>query len=206
MPQLPVVQTQWSTVCLTLEEPDGAHLCSTTALAFSSDGELIASGDNSGVVKVWDSKTGQLLHTMARDDDDDEIEAVAFSPDCRLLASATYGGNLHGGVVQVHESRIGTKLHELEFHTTDISYPRAVAYSRDGKVLAVGGGNGVITLWDLTSGNSKRRLEGHTEAVTAVSFSADGLLASGSDDKTARLWNPESEQLLRTFEGLSNPV
>jgi WD40 repeat protein len=34
-------------------------------------GELIASGDNSGVVKVWDSKTGQLLHTMARDDDDD---------------------------------------------------------------------------------------------------------------------------------------
>ncbi|KAI9373617.1 hypothetical protein BJX61DRAFT_541576 [Aspergillus egyptiacus] len=202
MPQLPRVQPQWSAVHLTLEEPDGTQLRSTASLAFSSDGGLLASGDTVGAIKVWDTETGQLLRTMATDHDH-EIDAVVFSPDGRLLASATSGGG-----VQVYESRSGTKLYDLEFHntTTDIRYPPAVAYSRDGTVLAVGGGNGVITLWDLTSGNLKRSLEGHTEAVMAVSFSEDGLLASGSIDKTARLWNPELGQLLRTFEGFSTPV
>ncbi|KAL3488950.1 hypothetical protein BJX62DRAFT_239534 [Aspergillus germanicus] len=205
LPQIPIVDARWSAVHKTLGETGGTQSSQGTSLAFSSDGKLLASGYKSGAVKVWDTTTGQLLRTMLGGHDD-RIEAVAFSPDSRFLASATYGGNLHGGLVQVHESKTGTKLYDLKFSTDNISYPRAVAFYGDGTVLAVGGGNGIITLWDLNSGSLIRSLDGHTEAATALGFSVDGLLASGSNDRTARLWNPESGQLLRTFEGFSAPV
>ena len=62
------------------------------------------------------------------------------------------------------------------------------AYSPDGKLLAVPGGNAVF-VFDARTGEFKRRLLGHTDRVVIVAFSGDGsLLASGSDDRTARVW------------------
>lgn len=203
--QLPIVEAQWSGERQTLAETGGCQSSRVASLAFSPDGKLPASGYESGAVKLWDTATGQLLKTILGDHDD-SIEAVAFSPDSRFLASAMVGGNPRGGVVQVHEPETGKKQYDLMLSTFYLSYPRAVAFNGDGTVLAAGGGTGVVTLWDLTSGSLTRSLDGHTEAVTVLSFSAGGLLASGSNDKTAKLWNPKSGQMLRTFEGFSAPV
>ena len=64
-----------------------------------------------------------------------------------------------------------------------------VAFSPDGRLLATASHDGTARLWDPATGEPRRTLTGHTDAVIGVAFSPDGrLLATASHDKTARLW------------------
>ncbi len=64
-----------------------------------------------------------------------------------------------------------------------------VAYSPKGDILAIGGEDGNIRLWDTKMEVNKQILEGHTLPVKSVVFSPDGrTLASSSDDGTILLW------------------
>jgi WD40 repeat protein len=70
------------------------------------------------------------------------------------------------------------------------SRPSSLAFSPDGRVLAIGTGDGVIVLWEVAAGQVRRRLRGHLSMVGALSFSTDGkLLVSGSQDSTALVWD-----------------
>jgi WD40 repeat protein len=93
---------------------------------------------------------------------------------------------------------------ESEGHRSPVS---CVAARRDGAVLASGGYDRRVLLWDAASGAVLRELCGHTSLVNAVDWSSDGrLLASASSDHTARLWDPESGALLATLSGHGDDV
>src|SRR5262249_45007233 len=85
-------------------------------------------------------------------------------------------------------------------------HPRCMAWSPDGKQIAVGhfsgnflSGTGVVRIWDFATGKEVRSMPGHTAAITSVSWTKDGKrLASSSFDKTARVWDPATgKELVR---------
>ena len=88
-------------------------------------------------------------------------------------------------------------LHVLKGHRGVVW---SVVFSPDGGVIASGGADGTIKIWEPL-GSEKKSLQGHTAAVKSVAFSPDGKkLLSGSYDKTIRLWDRMSGELLDTFE------
>jgi WD40 repeat protein len=77
----------------------------------------------------------------------------------------------------------------------------SVAFSPDGRLLASGGDDGAVSLWDSATGEALRSLQGHTDWVRSVAFSPDGrLLASGGDDWAVRLWDSATGEALRSLK------
>jgi hypothetical protein len=83
----------------------------------------------------------------------------------------------------------------------------AVAWSRDGALVASGHEGGVVCVWDAATGTMIRTLQGQSGAVRSVAFSPDGrTLASGSGDKTIVLWDMGSGASRGTLQGQSGAV
>jgi WD40 repeat protein len=118
------------------------------SLAYSPDGRWIAaSTSDTGHARIWDAATGAVLRTLApaRPGINMGVSGVAFSPDSRWLATASFRG-----VVTVWDTITGREL----FHVPGpAGYTVAVAFSPDGRRLAVAGGHlvkGEVKLWDLS--------------------------------------------------------
>lgn len=72
----------------------------------------------------------------------------------------------------------------------------AIAFSPDGSLMASGGGNNKIVLWDTKTWKPKYTLPGHTGEVYSVTFSPDSrLLASGGSDGAVKIWDTQTGQL-----------
>jgi WD40 repeat protein/uncharacterized caspase-like protein len=91
---------------------------------------------------------------------------------------------------------------ELVIQTGSTSLVNSVALSKDGKIMASGGGDSAVRLWDVETGRQVRSLVGHTGYILSVAFSPDGkTLASGSFDKTIRLWDVQTGRQINLLEG-----
>jgi WD40 repeat protein len=92
------------------------------------------------------------------------------------------------GAIARNVNFAGAKLAKT-FFTQDFGTVFTVAYSPDGKYMATGHGDGVISLWDVATGQEILNCVGHTGRVYALTFNATSdMLASGSDDRSVRLW------------------
>ena len=129
----------------------------------------------------------------------DNVWSVAFSPNGKMLASASWDQT-----VRLWNVKTERLLHTLRGHTNDIM---SVTFSRDSQTLASADWDGRIHLWNPRNGKLKRTLTGHAGGVPSVVFSPDGqTLASGSADRTVRLWNTKTWKLEKTFTGHTDVI
>ncbi len=168
------------------------------SLAFSPDGELLASAGGDGSVKVRNSRTGKVIQTL--DAHPDAAFGVAFHPEGKHLASV-------GSDQQVKVWDLTTDPAEKVFerpcyavHNNGTAY--TVAFSPgDGRQLAAGSDD-AVKVWDWRSGQLLHTLPGHQKPrAISVAYRRDGKrLASGSGPGSVKLWDPEAGgEPLRSF-------
>jgi WD40 repeat protein len=96
---------------------------------------------------------------------------------------------------------------ELVLQTGHTQGVFALAFSPDGRLLASGGEDYSVKVWELSTGHLLRTLAGHAGEINAVTFSPDGrILASASRDKSVKLWDATTGKLVRTLNKHSESV
>lgn len=158
---------------------------SIAALAFSPDNRTIASGDWNGNVSLWDSTIGEYNRTLKGLTD--EVRAVAFSSDGKLLASA----NDH--TIRIWDTKTGVQIHTLEEERGGAS---SVAFSPDNLTLASGGFNGVVRFWDVVTGEQKMMIPDSGNGFS-IAYSPDGVLIA-TTGSPVKLWHAKTgEEILK---------
>lgn len=173
--------------------PPGRSRNRVNTIAIAADGALLAAGDDSTYIHLWDVATGELRRSL-RAHAGAPVTKVAFAPDGRVLASV--GGD---SVARLWDAASGKLLRELHGHSQAV---QALAFSADGALLATGGNDTRTLVWEVSTGRLLHSLNKPAGFVTALAFSPDGaLLASGNEDARITLWDTASGEEQRTLLG-----
>jgi WD40 repeat protein len=166
------------------------HTANVTRLAFSPDGQRLATASEDHKVKVWQADTGQQLITLAGHVAG--VAGVAFSPDGGRLVSAGYDN-----MVRVWDSASGLLCFTLAGHVAGVM---DVAFSPDGQRLATASLDGTIKFWSAKSGHASLAL-GAAGTIRGLVFSPDGRhLARGRGEDVVVL-DAATGKEVRTLKG-----
>ncbi len=161
-------------------------------IAYSPDGQLLASVSNDNTIKLWNTERGKLVNTLLGHSG--SISAVAFSPDGKILATFGYDKTIRlwnpGSGENLRTFTPGQRVTHLAFHPS-------------GRMLATSlFETPTIVVWDLEQGRPVHELKGHTDDIKDLVFTPDGaLLASCGEDSSIKLWNPSTGALVHALDG-----
>ncbi len=137
----------------------------TTALAYSPDGRVIASSGVDRAVSLWDGTSGELIQAMPKNSQ--QCSALAYSSDGQYLAYQD------AGAVRIAEARTGDGTASFE-HGNNASVLTAALSSGKDFLVASGGEDKLLKVWDFATRKCLCTLKGHTQPIRKVAFSPDG--------------------------------
>ncbi|MBH8572124.1 serine/threonine protein kinase [Nostocaceae cyanobacterium CENA369] len=154
-------------------------LSSVNTLSISPDSNILASGSDDKIIRLWDLNRRKLFANLSGHSQ--AITSVAFNPNGEILATAS-----DDKTIKLWELKTFKEIFTLRGHSHTV---KSIAFSPDGQILASGSWDKNIKLWNVNTGAEICTLTGHQLQISSVAFSPQGqLLASASFDRTIRLW------------------
>jgi WD40 repeat protein len=157
-----------------------AQHCWVTAIAFSPDGRVIATGHDDGQVRFWDARGQSLVGEIAAHPA--AVSALAFAPDGQTLATAG-----EDRVVKTWHAVTHKPLGEFASHTDRVP---SLSWSADGTLFSSAGWDTSARVWKPGTPDPLMLLNSHSDQVHVVAFGPVGsLLASADSDYDIHLWS-----------------
>jgi len=175
-------------------------------LAFSPDGKTLASGGADTKIKIWHAGAREVIDILKKHDA--VVRCITFTQDGQQLISGGDDRKILFWNLQKRKLTISISLDDSAAHS--------LALSKNGHILASGSYR-KIKVWQLPSTPRKSPVEtqittlhtltGHTHIVSSLAMSQDGkLLLSGSRDRTIKIWQLETGQLIHTLNGHTEAI
>jgi WD40 repeat protein len=190
------------------EKQRAEHAYQTHSAHFNSDGSSVVTIDVEGTIARWNATSGQLQSNIPVD----QPLAAGMLPinDQTVIVISAAGDQQ-----QVHlepQWELARTIGAPDSSSPLVDRVTALAFSPDGQMVAVGGGepsrNGELKLFRVDDGTLVREFtDAHSDTIFTVAFSHDGKsLASGAADRFMKAFEVETGKLLRTFEGHTHHV
>jgi uncharacterized delta-60 repeat protein len=163
-----VVSGSWDCTARVWEVRTGKEIANVThddwvnSVAFSSDGKYIISGSNDSTARVWEAATGKEIGRVTHEKGD--VYSVAFSRDGNLVVSGGYEN------VRVWEIILNKEVTRM-IHAREVN---SVAFRPDGMYVASGSKDGIVHVWDTTTGTEMFHMNSGDDDVFSVAYSSDG--------------------------------
>ncbi|MBD2039111.1 WD40 repeat domain-containing protein [Microcoleus sp. FACHB-672] len=181
---------------------DGLHILTGSSnyvypFAISADGEILASSNYDGSIKLWQLNNKELQAALSGQSW--SFYPLATGGGGQILASGSTDKKLY----QCHAGT-GSLRHSLAGHSSGVS---AITISADRQILISGGYDGSLKIWNLETGKLQRRIAAHAGTVRPIAISYDRkILATGSIDKTLKVWSLDTGEVLRILPVRTDPV
>ena len=167
-------------------------------VALSSDGKLMAFGDESEKVRLWDFTLNKELTdhpapSRKVNGDVSSVDSIAISPNGKLIAY----GNMDGVIAIWNRD---TPLAPPVTNSHGQTAIHCIGFGPDGTTLVSGAGDASVMVWNVTNNGltPRTKLSGHEDFITSVAFSSPVSgqpmqIASGGADGSVRVWNLENQ-------------
>ncbi|CAC22605.1 small subunit processome, U3 snoRNP-associated protein Utp1 [Schizosaccharomyces pombe] len=171
---------EWQSESYVLKQQ--SHYDALSTLQYSSDGQRIITGADDGKIKVWDMNSGFCIVTFTQHTS--AVSGLCFSKRGNVLFSSSLDGSVRAwDLIRYRNFRTFTAPSRVQFS--------CIAVDPSGEIVCAGSQDSFeIFMWSVQTGQLLETLAGHEGPVSSLSFNSSGsLLASGSWDKTVRIWD-----------------